>query len=289
MFLKHNARNQPNSRLLFLSASFYVPEPPCTPHHAKPPSRVTHMNGSSYKHGWVRSHSWMSPATHLNESCDARKSVPSYTWTSHITHMNGSCHTDTTPQHVYPPRRVTHMNESCHKNEWVPPHVWISHVTHMNESCYTHVCVLPHTWVSHATHMHESHHTDTTPYYTFPPRHVTHFNGSCHTGMNVTETEEWIVSNRNEAGTTNKWFISYKSEYNHIHPQTSHQRGAHKPFPNPKWIISHTWRYISENFRAKRCPHTDTPLCSEVFRYGVATVSRIDKIIGLFCRISSLL
>ena len=156
------------------------------------------MNGSSYIHGWVRSHTWMSPATHLNESCGTRKSVLPHTWTSHITHMNGSCHTDTTQHHVYPPRRVTHMNESCHKNEWVPPHVWTSHVTHMNESCYTHVCVLPHTWVSHATQMHESHHTDTTPYWECIPATSRHTlmghviqewmslrerNESCHTGM----------------------------------------------------------------------------------------------------------
>ena len=40
------------------------------------------------------------------------------------------------------------------------------------------------------------------------------------------------------------------------------------------------------------CLHTHTPTRAHSYthkHYGVATVSRIDKIIGLFCRISSLL
>jgi len=137
-------------------------------------------------------------------------------------------------------------------------HIWMSHVTHMNESCHK-ISVTPHIyivmsymWMSHATHMH---------------RYVTRMNESCH-------TYTWVMSHawmrhylQREGSKECVWVISrmLMSHITHTHSHTY------------ECIMSHTChvtRIIEYNY------HTYNYLMD----IGVASVSKISKTIGFFCK-----
>jgi len=218
---------------------------------------------------WVTSHIWMSHVTHMNESYHTSKWVMSHIWMSHVTHLNESRHTsEWVTSHIWM-SHVTHMNESYHTSKWVTSHIWMSHVTHLNESSqgwFRVTCVaypkakrwvmshvMSHTWMSHVTHMNESYHTSKWVMSHIWMSHVAHLNESCH-------TSEWVMS----------------------HIWMSHVTGLTLSdvyrIPQGKEMshVTHIMRHVTLVY--KSC-----------LTYGVATISRLLKILGLFCRISSLL
>ena len=160
------------------------------------------------------------------------------------------------------------MNESCHTYEQVMSHIWMSHVTHLYESCHTYERVLSHIWMSHVTHMNESCHTCKWVMSHIWTSHGTLMNESWHTYMNeARHTYEWVTSHI--------WMRYVKKHELDVHCVT--------------WLVHMTRSYVWHEWDMSECTNQlCIPYVDEAC-YGVATVSRIDKITGLFCRISSLL
>jgi len=166
-----------------------------------------------------------------------------------------------------PPLRVmdSFMNESCHI--WV---ISMSHVTHewvmshIGESCHIWLSHVPYEWVM--SRMSESCHISVS--------HVTyqwvmsHMSESCHTWVSHV-TYEWVMSHMNES--CHIW-VSHVTHETPTHMHTPHWMCAHCT-PDACVCACHMWH---------------DSLKYDTY-YGVATVSRIDKITGLFRRISSLL
>jgi len=132
--------------------------------------------------------------------------------------------------------------------------VWTSHVT----VCVMCLCVCKgvpckcaeaHMWVTYVAHMWVTYVAHTTRMCAMSHSHVCHGSPTC---------VPWVVDM-----CTCKWLIISRS---HVY----------------MWVTYHT--HANDMSHAHVC-HKSLLTHS----YGVATVSRIDKIIGLFCRISSLL
>jgi len=87
----------------------------------------------------------------------------------------------------------------------------------------------------------------------------------------------------------------------HTHTNTPHTKTPHtlRSASAGRWvgkqcthISTHTYTHTNIQWHRRSSAYTHRPTVAWPWRrqdYGVATVSRIDKIIGLFCRISSLL
>jgi len=135
---------------------------------------------------------------------------------------------------------------------------WMSHVAHMNGSYRTYEWVMSHLWMS--------------------PRHTQ--NESCHTF-------------RMSPVTNMKWAISvYSSELTRGHSEYAMTRSVCM-----SWLllyvcykIRHVWHddFITLLFNVYNTFEYTTFVMiswqSQWRRYGVALVSRIDKIVGLFCK-----
>jgi len=151
------------------------------------------------------------------------------------------------------------MNESCY--------IWMSHVTyewvmsHMNESC--------HIWMSHVNESSLECHTYEWVISHIWTSHVTHVNESCHIWTSH-------VTHVNES--CHIW-TSHVSNVVHMNEscQTCERVVSHASCHTRKRVMSRIW--------TSHITHMNEPKQ----RYGVATVSSIDEIIGLFCRVSSLL
>jgi len=135
--------------------------------------------------------------------------------------------------------------------------ICMSHVTNMSESRRTYEWVISRVWMSDVTHLHESCQLSTwVMSYCYKwvtsqiwVSHVVHMNESCH-------ASEWVMPQ------------ICMSHVTHLH-ESCHIA-------------------VNESCQTYECTMSQM---NEAFHTygGVATVSRIDKITGLFCRIWSLL
>jgi len=174
---------------------------------------------------------------------------------------------------------VTYVNESCHTCGWFMLHMWMSHVTHVNESCHALERVVTYDTLSdpafcdmrcYVTHMHESCHTCEWVMSHMWMSHVTHVNESSHTFEKSRDI-------RHNLRSCIMWYEALCHTYEWV------------------WHINvscHTQMIESCHTFERVMSHdtlSDPALSALCYRYGVATISRLHKIIGLICEISSLL
>jgi len=195
----------------------------------------------------------MSHVAHMNES---RHIWMSHVTQSHVTQTNESPVTHTTWM-----SHVTHRNESCHTYKRVTSHTGMSQVKQRNESTSflvvtSHERVLTYEYVEHIYTYNSirlyscetlSRRTRAWVKSHIWMSHVTHTNESCHTYESC-NTYEWIMSHIRKS---------------HICIQTG--RGKIRP----------SGRNAKNELGTKR---------GRSGWYGVATISRLLKIIGLFCK-----
>jgi len=231
-------------------------------------SLVTHVNESCHNYEWVTSRMSMRHVTLLQESCrhtcewvvsQGRAAtelrwfpllwrVMSLIWMSHVTQVDEPrCTYEWVMSHIWM-SHITHMTESYHAYEWVMSHIWLSHVTHMTESCHTYEQVMLHIWMSH-----------------------------------VTQSSSWKTRSRRTARTAHSSLEDWMSHATHVN-ELCH---------TCEWVMSHIWlshvTHMNESYYAvKKCK--DCTLKSwklngqSCYTYGVAMISRLLKIIGLFCK-----
>ena len=140
-----------------------------------------------------------------------------------------------------------------HIHEWVMAHIWMSHGTYMNESWHIYEWVMAHIGMSHVTQA-----------------------IYIHTCIFI-HSQEWHIVHRSEWGLhINEWVmahigISHVKQaiylYSHVNIHTFTGMTHCSSF----WVGSCRWPIAN----AIRCAY---------FKYGVATISRLLKIIGLFCK-----
>ena len=166
-----------------------------------------------------------------------------------------------------------YMTASRHTYEWVVPQIWMSHVTHTNES--------PHTYKRVTSHISE------WVVSQIRTSHVTHLNKPCRT-----QPTQWVFGQHIKlfvqitgVYTYTQFGKDYRVDYrallggirthNHttntvLYDVTRHNHVLHLR------VVSHT--QMKEQQRAM------SQSAWETCQYGVALVSRIDKMIGLFCK-----
>ena len=167
-----------------------------------------------------------------------------HVWLSHISHMNESCHV--WMSHVTYEWVMSRMNELCH--------IWMSHMSSMNESCHvwmshvTYECVISHVCISHVTSA------------LARMSQVTYINTSC-----LTYTHEWVMF----------YVVSYHTWMRHV---TYAWVMSHLNQSCHIWMSHFTYEWVTSRMNESR----HVWLSQDT--YGVVLVSRIDKIIGLFCK-----
>jgi len=115
------------------------------------------MNVSCPTYGWVMPHVWMSHVTYMNESCHTYEWVTSYIWMSHVTRMNESCHTYVPSRNTILPLWHTATDFNALENT----------VTHCN--MLQHAALHCNTLQSTATHCNTLQHTATYTLYLHAP------------------------------------------------------------------------------------------------------------------------
>ena len=142
---------------------------------------------------------------------------------------------------------MAHMNESGH--------IWMSHVanewvmSHTSKSCCIYVRhVMSHIWMSHVTHMNESCHTYEWVMSHICMSHVTHINQSALNNFTCPSTRQIPQL---------KMCHTYEPYLQHLSLR------AIDVYEWVYWHVSRIW--------------------IRLLAYGVATTSRLLKIIGLFC------
>ena len=151
------------------------------------------------------------------------------------------------------------MNESRPAYEWVMSQIWMCHITHTNKPSHKHEWVMsqinrPNALIlrlGNNTHMDESRPTYGWVMSQMKMRYITHTNESCH-------TYEWVMSHINRANALLLRLV------NNTHMDESR--------PAYEWVISPIGMCC--------ITHTNKPS----HWYGVATMSRLLKNIGLFCK-----
>jgi len=275
-------------------------------------SHVTLMNASCHTYGWVMSHIWMSHVTH--ESCHT------YEWVmSHVTHMHmgheSSCHT-------YGWARIRFLSQKDYEShrdmrqDCFGCTTWIeyervevsfakepykradilqkrpSHVTRMYASCRT--CDMTHVYVWHDSFIHVTwliHMCDMTHSYMWHDSYVcvtwiirtcdmTHacaWHDGCICVPWLTHIGEMTYSNMRLDLFIHVTSLIRTCDMPHSYMWHDSCIRVHSYWRND--LFTHVWR--------DQCT-SDLSITSLVW-YAVATVIRIDKILDLFCRISSLL
>jgi len=143
---------------------------------------------------------------------------------------------------------ITHVNESCHTCQCAMSHISMCHVTHVNVSCHTCQCVMSHISMCHVTHINVSCHTYQRVMSHISMCHVTHVNVSCHSYcLYIRVGDTCGVGTHMLCTHTCTCICIYR--YMYMCPACIYGRGTHV-----------------------------------VYMYGVATISRLLKIIGLFCK-----
>jgi len=171
------------------------------------------------------------------------------------------------------------MNESCH--------TWMSHLTHewvmshMNESC--------HTWMSLVTH---GTYASVTHEWV-----MSHMNESCHTWMSHV-THEWVMSHMNESchtrshelSTNTPYFLLWMSKGTCVSVTHEWVRSRYRELSNNStpFLIGLFCKIVS--FVGLFCKWDLSSATTQRHSwYGVATISVLLKMTGLFCKILSLL
>ena len=193
--------------------------------------------------------------THMNESChthdESCHTHMNESWHTHpnescYTHMNVSSHADMNGSCSTHVSEMflTHMNESWRNRKRHVHEVSHSHITHMKESYHTYEWVNSHIWMSHITHMNESYHT-----------------------------HEWVMEHEHTRTRRGCWEYYYYFDYK-------------SRFKCTCWSLLSftcvTWLVHAHDTAHSCAWHTWFSQLS--VWYGVALVSRIDKIIGLSCK-----
>jgi len=152
-------------------------------------------------------------------------------------------------------------DESCHTyargssaSTSVMSHVWMGHVTRMNGSCHMYEWVMSHVWMCHVT---------------YTPTH-----DSCDIyGWVVSHT--WIshVTHMNESCLTYEWVMS--------HIWLSHVKHMNQSCHTYECIMSHV---VKLRLRVTWHIQMSHVIYVAYMDYGVATMSRLLKIVGLFCK-----
>jgi len=246
---------------------------------------IYHVTNESYctqtvfpvYHKWICHLIWMSHICicHvMNESCQI--------WICHVTNESCQiwiCHVTNESCRTHTSRRewdMSYMNTSC--LEWVTlhtnsfslyityeyvtswmSHVWIRHL--INESC--------HVWIRHV--MNESCRIKYNPY-------ISHMNMSLY---------EWVKSHTHSFSYISSLPTTQDLSLVEPPPPHPHQHPLLPPIASFSLLCvrlppSFSLRRVGFMFEL-RVNHRHRE------RYGVATISRLHKMIGLFCRISSLL
>jgi len=171
---------------------------------------------------------------------------------------------------------VAHMNESCRTNEWVMSHMWMSHDAHMNESCRTYEWVMSHKWMSHVAHTNESCCT-----YEWDMSHIW---GSCHTHDWWCDTIYMSPRDSFFFGllSHDTFMISFICATWLIYVLFKCLTHIHTQFFSLASLAWHTYEIIYMRDMTHSCV---IYMCDPQMCYRVATISRLLKIIGLFCRI----
>ena len=176
------------------------------------------------------------------------------------------------------------MNESSHTNESC--HIWMRHVahewvmSHINESCHIQRSHVKYEWVM--SHINESCHIQTS--------HVTyewvmsHMNESCHTQMSpVTYDESWTMRERACASTYEHMYWKYNAHLRVVGATKREKLFETKPVCVFALVVRVCDSFDCSRFCNSCKYYRFCDLCSYTFHYGVATISRLLKIKGLFC------
>jgi len=237
-------------------------------------SHVSYTNESCLIYQWVKSHISMSQVSYINESYLIYQWVMSHTLTRHVPYINESyliyqwvmSHTLTS--------HVPYINESCLIYQWVMSHISMSHVSYINESCpkccersmtswsCAHFCDVTHSYMTHSY------------IYETWLIHIWHM-----TRLWVLRSLLWYDSSIHDSWLIHTWLINEGCVC--FCDMTRTYMTGYECFARFCDMTHHSclvYEWVMSSIRMRRVTH-----------YGVATVSRIDWIIGLFCRISFLL
>jgi len=141
---------------------------------------------------------------------------------------------------------VSHMSEACLTYEWVMSHIWVSHVSHMSESCPTYERVMGHVYIPAICASHGTRKRN--------PAHPKWWWKMC------------------------VWERVLSHTHTHTHTHTLAERESHHACGESCLTYARDLALFLMGIIALR------RVCSTGSRYGVATVSRIDTRIGLFCK-----
>jgi len=211
------------------------------------------MDESWRTYGWVMAHVWMSHVSHVTRTYEWVIRVTSQVSESYVARMTESRHThQSVTSHVCMNHvcHVTHINESRRTYEWVTLHVWMSHVIRMNESYesrhrYQKLCRTYDSVTSHASE-----------------RHVARMYESCESRYTHQRVTSHIWMSHTSYGIRVLGWLQLVAS---IKLQVSFAKETYKR----DYILQK--RPMNESYKSR---HTYP---------GVASVSSIDKIIGLFC------
>ena len=208
---------------------------------------------------------WMSPDsdTHTNESLSAYERGISFIWMSHDKIY------ERVMSHI-PLRHVPYTNESCPTYKWAMLQILMcrDRDKHRNESSSTYgwgmspSSFIFATWLIHMrdmTHSYVCHDSFIC---------VTWLIHMCDTNMNDD------VAHVNESRRTYEWDMS--------HIRMSHVEHMNESCHTYDWVMLHI-RMSQVTHKKESCRTYEWDM------YGVATCSRLLQMVGLFCRISSLL
>ena len=152
-------------------------------------------------------------------------------------------------------------------------HAWLRHDTHIHKSWHTHTQVMTHTYTSHDTHIHKSWHSHCTLNHC--KSHDIRWRATKYTSLLQKMTYKDKGSHEFSAACMS--ICMTRSIHTYSHPISSFGlyilRWAKEP-------------YKTDYFLQKRPITTPyAPMCVHKGGYGVATISGLLKMIGLFCRI----
>ena len=157
---------------------------------------------------------------------------------------------------------TAHMNESLRKCGWVMAQMWMSHVAYLNESCRTYECIVyGEPTLSRLLKIIGLFCKRALKKRLYSAKETCNFKEPIHRSHPITHTYESI-----------SFYVCITS-----HIRISHVTRRHVSSRTYEQVMLHVWM------------SADTQLNMSRHTHWVATVSRIDKIKVLFCRISSLL
>jgi len=178
--------------------------------------------------------------------------------------------------HTHNPRQsatyVSHRSRiwmSHVTHESVMSHISISHVAHMNESCRTYEWVMSHIWMSHVTHINGSRHTQTYPGSNYATR----------APSPQPALSKVPKINRHSQKSVRPW-INTSTVNRHSQKSIDTLQNQFASESIPQKILNLPYILLIEQTFENWCATRMAILNS----HGVATICRLLKIIGLFCK-----